>query len=104
MIKAGLCFKIYSNDELTKKDKDAKRPLSFLTETKNEKSVMVSLEHKPNEFLSLFNISVQYLVCDGKKLSKFKSIEVLRLGRWQIFSNHHIEVTDTFLVFKGSLE
>lgn len=52
-MKAGLCFKIYSNDELKRKDKDAKRPLSFLTETKNEKSVTVSLEHKPNVVSSI---------------------------------------------------
>ncbi|KAJ8629647.1 hypothetical protein MRB53_022970 [Persea americana] len=100
--KAGLCFKICSNEELTKKydkdDKDDKRPLSCLTATTNKQSVMVSTaswEHTSDEFLSLFNISAQYLVCDRDKFSKFKSIKVLQLGRWQIFPDHHIEVEDT---------
>ncbi|XXG72402.1 hypothetical protein AAC387_Pa07g1506 [Persea americana] len=97
--KAGLCFEIYSNEELTKKDnKDDKCPLSCLTATTNKQSVMVSrasLEHKSDGFLSLFNISAQYLVCDTDKFSKFKSIKVLQLGRWQIFPDHHIEVEDT---------
>ncbi|RWR84813.1 disease resistance RPP13-like protein 4 [Cinnamomum micranthum f. kanehirae] len=97
--KAGLCFEIYSNEELTKKhNKDDKCPLSCLTATTNKQSVMVSrasLKHESDEFLSLFNISAQYLVCDRDKFSKFKSIKVLQLGRWQIFPDHHIEVEDT---------
>eukprot|EP00268_Persea_americana_P010756 TRINITY_DN1438_c0_g2_i6.p1 TRINITY_DN1438_c0_g2~~TRINITY_DN1438_c0_g2_i6.p1 ORF type:complete len:320 (-),score=52.51 TRINITY_DN1438_c0_g2_i6:272-1231(-) len=46
-------------------------------------------------FFCCSNISAQYLVCDTDKFSKFKSIKVLQLGRWQIFPDHHIEVEDT---------
>ena len=64
----GLCFKIYSSKMPTEKtNEDDKRPISYLAATTNKQSVMVSLEHSSNEFLSLFNISAQYLICDSNK-------------------------------------
>ncbi|RWR84817.1 disease resistance RPP13-like protein 4 [Cinnamomum micranthum f. kanehirae] len=93
---AGLCFKNFSSKMPTEKtNEDDKRPISYLAATTNEQSVMVSLEHSSNEFLSLFNISAQYLICDSNKFSEFKSIKILQLGRWQVCSDHHIEVADT---------
>ncbi|KAJ8629661.1 hypothetical protein MRB53_022984 [Persea americana] len=91
--RTDLCFENYSNERLT--GKDSKCSLSCLAATNNEQSVIVSLEHETHELLSLFNISAQYLECEINKFSTFHSIKVFRLGRWQISSKHHIEITDT---------
>ncbi|RWR91786.1 disease resistance RPP13-like protein 4 [Cinnamomum micranthum f. kanehirae] len=104
-----LYFKTYDKKVLTAKDdKDNERPLSCLSATREEQSVIissVSSKHKTSELLSLFNINAQYLKCESDKFSKFKSIKVMQLGKWQISSGCHIEAADTkFLESLGTMK
>ncbi|RWR84771.1 disease resistance RPP13-like protein 4 [Cinnamomum micranthum f. kanehirae] len=113
----GFYFKTYDKEDLTAEDNRANdRPLSCLRATKDEQSVIVSSNPKTSELLSLFNINAQYLKCESDEFSKFKSIKVLQLGKWQIFSDlqlgkrpifsdRHIEVADTkFLESLGTMK
>eukprot|EP00268_Persea_americana_P010750 TRINITY_DN1438_c0_g1_i1.p1 TRINITY_DN1438_c0_g1~~TRINITY_DN1438_c0_g1_i1.p1 ORF type:complete len:621 (-),score=99.64 TRINITY_DN1438_c0_g1_i1:138-2000(-) len=105
----GFYFKTYDKRDLTAKDyKDDERPLSCLPAAKDEQSVIVSSvssKHKTSELLSLFNLNGQYIKCESDKFSKFKLIKVLQLGRWDIFSDRHIEAADTeFLESLGTMK
>ncbi|KAJ8629650.1 hypothetical protein MRB53_022973 [Persea americana] len=97
--KAGLCFKIYYNEELTEKDhKDDRFPLSCLRATENKQSVMVStasLEHKSDEFLLLFNISAHLQILD---LGACFNLEALPAGIGLLKNLTHLDMSECSLL------
>lgn len=70
-----------------------------------QKTIVFRPEAKNSEdLLSLFNVNGHYLRFEKDKLSKYKAITILHLGRWQNNAEHHIEVDDTeFLEGLGNL-
>ncbi|PRQ48505.1 putative leucine-rich repeat domain, L domain-containing protein [Rosa chinensis] len=57
-----------------------------------------------NTLLTLFNVNVQYLDLEQKRLEELKKVEVLQLGRWQNSPTHHIELEHRRSVGASSAE